>query len=252
MNSDPFRGPIERVNYATGMMLSAEDFRAEQSYHRSRLNQVLRFALGKGTIAGLAVEGEHKRPNPIVDADYTVYVRAGLAIDGLGQLIEVTRDYSVSLKSWVQTNQELVTKNVVGNNLIFDVMLSARDLGRAKTPSFAEGPFDALDSVTASRLEDGFLLELIPQKAEPDAVVSASASSTKPLEQVMGSWDAIAARKNTENSQILLARIRKCEVTQNPTTGIYSTTSGQLNIAADNDVRPFVFLAGRSLEKFTV
>lgn len=248
MNSDPFRSPVERVNYATGMMLSAEDFRAEQNYHRSRLGQILRFALGKGTVAGLAVESKLGRPNPIIDADdYTVFVRAGLAIDGLGQLIEVTRDYSVSLKSWAQTNQVLVSENTVGLNIIFDIVLSARDIGRAKTPSFADGPFDALDSVTASRLEDGFLLEIIPIKKEPDPpLVAASAPTSKLLEQVLGGWNTVTDSNLLANQQILLARIRICALTQND--GVYSITAGQ-SLVVDNNVRPFVFLAGRSLAK---
>ena len=245
MSFDPFQnqGPVERVNYATGMMLSADDFRAEQSYHRNRLAQVLRIALGKGTLAGLAVESAQGRPNPVKDADnYTVFVRPGLAIDGLGQLIEVTRDYSISLKRWVESNAELVSANINGDSLIIDIMLSARDIGRAKTPSFADGPLDALDSITASRLEDGFLLELVPQKSDAQPPVPAAPPS-KPLDQVLKGWSATTASTLIANQKILLARIHSCKV---KLVGSIFTVQSPQNIVVDNDVRPFIFLAGRS------
>ena len=45
-------GP-DRVNYATGVLLGAEDFQAEQDYHRGRLARALAYAMGHGTLAGL-------------------------------------------------------------------------------------------------------------------------------------------------------------------------------------------------------
>ena len=47
--------PAERVNYATGVLLDAEDFRDEQTYHRGRLATALRHLAGFGTVAGLRV-----------------------------------------------------------------------------------------------------------------------------------------------------------------------------------------------------
>ena len=72
---------------------------------------------------------------------------SGLAIDDQGGLIEVTRPYKISLKRWVESNAKLVSENLIGGKLILDITVSARDLGRAKTPAFADGPFDALDAV---------------------------------------------------------------------------------------------------------
>jgi hypothetical protein len=233
--------PIERVNYATGMMLSAEDFRAEQNYHRNRMAQLLRFALGSGTLAGLSVESEKGRATPLLHSDeYQVFVRTGLAIDNVGQLIEVTRDYSIRLKRWVENNAALVSANINTNDntLILDVVLSARDIGRAKTPSFADGPFDALDSVVASRFEDGFVLELVPQKVEPPT--PAVAPPLKPLDQVLQGWKPTI----NEKQKILLARIRRCPIA---TSGANFTIPLGNSILVDNDVRPFINLAGRSL-----
>ena len=54
---DPLTGAYtpERVNYATGIMLQADDFEAEQTYHRGRLAQLMRHLMGFGTLAGLKV-----------------------------------------------------------------------------------------------------------------------------------------------------------------------------------------------------
>ena len=45
----------ERAAYATGMLLDAQDFADEQTYHRGRLARALLFGVGSGTLAGLAV-----------------------------------------------------------------------------------------------------------------------------------------------------------------------------------------------------
>ena len=59
-------GP-DRVHYATGVLLGAEDFRAEQDYHRARLARALAYAMGQGTLAGLEVIHE---PEQAGDGDH--------------------------------------------------------------------------------------------------------------------------------------------------------------------------------------
>ena len=55
--ADPlYAGPRpERAAYATGMLLDAQDFIDEQTYHRGRLARALAFLAGGGTLAGLEV-----------------------------------------------------------------------------------------------------------------------------------------------------------------------------------------------------
>ena len=48
----------ERVFYAAGALLTEDDFRTEQRYHRGRLGRVLAYLHGAGTIAGLDVRVE--------------------------------------------------------------------------------------------------------------------------------------------------------------------------------------------------
>ncbi len=251
MTTNPLQkqGPVERVNYATGMMLSADDFRVEQDYHRSRLAQFLRYALGKGTLAGLAVEGEQLGNIPVSDANYTIFVRPGLAIDGLGQLIEVNRDYSISLKRWVETNPDKVSANVdvTNNTLIVEVYLLARDIGRAKTPSFADGPFDALDSIVASRLEDSFVLQLDPVK--PGQTQQTVVAPASPLDQVLSSWKTHSESTVANDTKILLARIENCKVSKNIPAGTdvpAFTMPPNQALQIKYDFRPFIFLAGRA------
>ena len=49
------RGVPERVNYATGVLLGAEDFAAEQLYTRARMGRAFAALYGHGTMAGLRV-----------------------------------------------------------------------------------------------------------------------------------------------------------------------------------------------------
>ena len=84
-DSLPLQEGPDRVHYATGVLLGAEDFQAEQAYHRSRLARALAYAMGYGTLAGLAVSHEPAQP---ADADNParserLLVAPGLAIDRL-------------------------------------------------------------------------------------------------------------------------------------------------------------------------
>src|SRR6185295_14689509 len=99
---DPIEQPAppDRVNYATGTLLGADDFLDEQSYHRGRLARALAalhgsgvtlpgiatgFGFAGGTVLGLRVDWVKAAPNQEEELELT----PGLAIDRLGRLIEV-------------------------------------------------------------------------------------------------------------------------------------------------------------------
>ena len=84
------KGP-DRVHYATGMLLGAEDFQAEQDYHRGRLARALAYAMGYGTLAGLEVDWQpaQEASGDTPARSERLLVTPGLAIDRLGRLIEV-------------------------------------------------------------------------------------------------------------------------------------------------------------------
>ncbi len=165
-------GP-DRVNYATGLLLGAEDFRAEQDYHRSRLARALAYAMGHGTLAGL--EAIHE---PEQSADETSPVRAerllvapGVAIDRLGRLIEVVKPRCLRLGEWYEAQSPQVLRQAwheadnlwsgAPSGVAVDLFVRFVVCERGKTPAFACSAFDTFDSVTAARLRDGFELELI-------------------------------------------------------------------------------------------
>ena len=165
---DPLTTPTtpDRVFYAPGILLAADDFQAEQLYHRSRLARVLAYLHGSGTAAGLWVYREPlPSPDPAEDgppeaADRLV-VEPGLAVDSLGRLIEVPRPACLRLNRWFLAQpQDDLFLNPAFEAVIADVFIRFVTCDRGKTPAFAAGPFDALDAVQPSRLRDGYELTL--------------------------------------------------------------------------------------------
>ena len=88
----------QRPFYATGMLLDAADFSAEQTYHRGRLAQALALLSGGGTLAGLAVG--HAAENLPTDRPEEIRVAPGVAIDRLGRLVEIGRPACLRLQRW--------------------------------------------------------------------------------------------------------------------------------------------------------
>lgn len=182
--------PPDRVYYATGVLLDAEDFNAEQIYHRGRLARVLSYLHGSGTVAGLKVTYQPPTdPNSPDDLDEELMVDPGVAIDRFGRLIEIPRTACIRLNPWFngeeagglrQSFHQNVTvpahkeKDAGGNvvtvaeskvsGVVADVFIRFAACERGKTPAFATGPFDALDNARPSRIRDGYKLKLFPRK----------------------------------------------------------------------------------------
>src|SRR5262245_44369885 len=175
----------DRVFYATGILLGAEDFTAEQNYHRGRLARALACLHGSGTVAGLKAEYEPATP-PTADSpqgtEEHLEVNPGLASDRLGRLIEVARAACLRVGRWYYdldarrtAEASLPSKDTVDdliqawhgppfNGVVADVFLLFAACERGKTPAFATGPFDALDAVQPSRLRDAYQLKLVLRK----------------------------------------------------------------------------------------
>jgi hypothetical protein len=75
--------PVKRPNYFTGQMLSADDFTAEQEYHRGKQRRHNLHCHGSGVVHGLEVSTVKK------NADWTVLVEPGFAIDTAGNEIQL-------------------------------------------------------------------------------------------------------------------------------------------------------------------
>ncbi len=168
---------VDRVHYATGVMLDASDFLDEQSYHRSRLARALAYLHGSGTAAGLKVSYD-KSSSVTSDENDEIQVLPGLAVDALGRLIEVPVRCCIRVRRWYEgyePNQlnvyqkgstgtfstNLDSSSLPGHALVADLFLRFYACERGKTPAFVAGPFDATDAVVASRRRDGYELRLV-------------------------------------------------------------------------------------------
>jgi len=165
-------GP-DRVHYATGVLLGAEDFQAEQDYHRGRLARALAYTVGHGTVAGLAVAHAPAQAaagtNPATSE--RLLVAPGLAIDRWGRQIEVARSRCLLLDEWYQALSPQLLRQAwhdggtlwpdSPSGVAADLFIRFVACERGKTPAFASTAFDSFDSVTAARVRDGFELELI-------------------------------------------------------------------------------------------
>jgi hypothetical protein len=192
-------GDPERVNYATGVLLQADDFRDEQTYHRGRLAAALVHLVGHGTLAGLAVRAPEAGDN-----DLHLQVEPGLAIDRWGRLIEVGEAWCTRLARWfaAQTSGDLIAalqrspRTAFPIAVVADVFLTLADCGRGKTPSIAQGPFDALDALVPARLAEQPQLTLVLRaEGPPDPIPTpanhwpdSGAATEARLAAVLGSY----------------------------------------------------------------
>jgi hypothetical protein len=230
--SDPLytRPPPQRPAYFTGMLLDAQDFRDEQTYHRGRLAQAIAFLSGGGTVAGLRVT--HRAEDATTGTPEEIRVEPGVAVDRLGRLVEVPRPACLRLQRWFDASlatdggdtlrraayddltrfvsprlqAEAGTGDVPAlpaRAIVADVLLRFVACEQGLTPSFAAGPFDALDAVATSRLRDAYELLLIARDAldddydglpapGPDLVAIADVAERRAALQdaVLASWSA--------------------------------------------------------------
>lgn len=273
--TDPLEAmpPAERVNYATGVLLDADDFRDEQTYHRARLARMLAAMAGFGTLAGLRVI-----PPAADDAELELHVAAGIAIDRYGRLIEIPEPWCIRIARWFagQSTAQLraavqrAPRVPVPVAVVVDVFLGALSCGRAKTPAFASGPFDALDAVVPARIAETASLELVPRaEGGPDPIPTprnfwpaASATDEQQLQAVLDSWESGTAATSSDGgldplaehvvghntAAVLLAR-----VTIPVTLAVAAPPEARpaldmtLRVSVDNSVRPFIFMPGKWL-----
>lgn len=252
----------ERVNYATGVLLDAEDFQDEQSYHRARLATTLRALGGFGTLAGLRV-----RAPAADDPELALHVDPGVAIDRFGRLVELGEPWCIRLGRWFAAQPTPALLGAVQEGLpatmLVDVFLSARACARGKTPAFATGPFDALDAVIPARLAEIAALELVirAEAGVPPLPANfwpaADADADTRLQAVLDGWRSSVATGTDlgleplvehvdghDPSSVFLARVA-IPLTLSP--GERPVLDVVTPVGVDNRGRPFVFLPGKWL-----
>jgi hypothetical protein len=168
--------------------LDANDFIDEQTYHRGRLAEALALLSGGGTLAGLRVG--HVQAQAETGSPEEIRVEPGVAVYRLGRLVEIPRPACLRLQRWFDaqfssdggdTLRRAAYDNLarflsprlqaeVGNAgiaaiparaIVADVFVRFIACEQGLTPSFATGPFDALNSVATSRLRDAYELLLV-------------------------------------------------------------------------------------------
>lgn len=164
--------PLERVNYEAGMLLGLEATRAEQAYHRQRLNRLQYWFQGAGTLLGLLVK--MVPPNTFSDENdqsLRLIVSPGIAIDGLGREILSYEPYCVNLSDWLKLQknsflnsglQEVDGKKSIQLCVTIRYQAAASGLQPVMTRKVNAG----IDPVQPSRARDGMLLEIIAGAAD--------------------------------------------------------------------------------------
>lgn len=264
---DPLEAGLdaERVNYASGLLLDAEDFKAEQTYHRSRLARLLQALVGHGTLAGLLVEAPDAD-----DPERELRVLPGIAIDRHGRIVELVEPHCIRLTRWFaqQAGAELVasTRAQAGKSFVtVDLFLAAHSCPRGRSPALASGPFDALDPTVPSRLEERGALSLMlrieggsdPIPGPSNHWPGGSANEEAQREAVLGSWPgdlrAMADGQlapltehveGQDRSAVFLARIG---MPVDPPGSGASRPTLKLDAPVEvrNDVRPVIYLPGK-------
>lgn len=270
----------DRVHYATGVLLDAEDFQAEQDYHRGRLARALAYVIGTGTVAGLkvvhepAVEPSPGNGEPTLGREERLLVEPGLAIDRLGRMIEVPRPICIRLNRWYETQPSQILhdgwhrnsdSDAAMNGVMVDLFIRFVACERGKTPAFASGAFDSINAVTASRVRDGFEASLVVRtEAAPLPVpedvwgdLSGLPESERPAarrEAVLNAWREGTGETDVHNlellpehvqgqdpTSLLLARITIAASEPEPGASPERITGRTVQI--DQLIRPFVFTA---------
>lgn len=265
-------GP-DRVHYATGVLLNAEDFQAEQDYHRGRLARALRYANGWGTLAGLEVNYEPEVPASGTDdgTQERIMIKPGLAIDRLGRLIEVAFPLCLRPTVWYQQQNGDALDNswhAAGDSwsgapagVTVDIFIRFAACERGKTPAFASGPFDTIDAVTAARLRDGYETELVlrteanpPEPESPWPGINGSTKAERTAQvrtQIFAAWQESSRNDNLEGLDPLAEHVPGQDTTSlflarlvipsdQVGGGAAPTRRDGEAIAINNELRPFV------------
>ena len=163
--------PLERVNYAAGMLLGVEATRDEQAYHRRRQNREHYWFRGAGTLLGLGVKLQAEEiADTEVDTRVDLLVSPGVGIDGLGREVTNHEPYCLNLREWFASQLESPEGNLLiqdgleagGDTISLLVTVRYQGCATGLQPVLARKVNAGTDPVDASRTRDGLLLEIIP------------------------------------------------------------------------------------------
>jgi len=91
---------FEKNRFFQGKLMTPRDMQVEQEYHAERLHTLARYTIGMGIVRGLAIRDVQE-----AEAELSVTIEPGLAIDGHGRPIVVETETTKSVP--VPTNDEI-------------------------------------------------------------------------------------------------------------------------------------------------
>lgn len=177
-----FKDALKRVSYEPGMLLGLEATRAEQDYHRRRLNRHSYWLHGSGTVAGLRVSAKGDDPgDDTTHARTRLLVSPGIGVDGLGREISVAEPYCIDLGAWLTTQYEdtesdrwgalirdgyeqTVIEGETVDLLWLKVTMRYQESPSGLQPVLGTEVNAGTDPVQPSRLQDGVLFELVAER----------------------------------------------------------------------------------------
>lgn len=166
--------PLERVNYEPGMLLGVEATKAEQAYHRQRVNRLQYWFQGAGTLMGLLVK---MKPPHLTgdenDQSIRLIVSPGIAIDGLGRELLSYEPYCVNFSDWLKLQDKKFFSDGllrVGDEKFIQLCITIRYQvsSAGLQPVMMRKVNAGIDPVQPSRARDSILLEIIP--GAPDKI----------------------------------------------------------------------------------
>lgn len=160
--------PTQRVHYADGMLVQAEDLTTDQSYHGRARRALAYYLHGPGVLRGLDVTVDrHGHPGEADGEPRTrVVVSAGQAIDAAGRLVEVYQPMCMNLEKWLGDLDRDAVPDVAEPTVSAALALRYRRYSAGRRPAFVSGLFDATDATREAHDYDGFDLDLLrPEQA---------------------------------------------------------------------------------------
>lgn len=169
-----FEQLLARVSYQPGMLLGLEATRSEQDYHRRRHTRHAYWLHGSGTVCGLRVYAKGDDPGNEDDpALVRLFVTGGIGVDGLGREVTLSEPHCIDLSAWLTSQYEdedlwgaLIRDGYedAANTLWLKVTLRYQDCSSGLQPVLATDINAGSDPVKPSRIKDGALLELVPER----------------------------------------------------------------------------------------
>lgn len=241
--------PLEQVNYEPGMLLGVEATKAEQAYHRQRVNRLQYWFQGAGTLMGLLVK---MKPPHLADDEndqsIQLIVSPGVAIDGLGRELLSYEPYCVNLRDWLKLQDkkffsdgllEVEDEKFIQLCITVRYQISAAGLQPVMMRKVNAG----VDAVQPSRARDSILLEIVP--GAPDQIPDDFYRAGLKMKPVEDDTKALELLTKDEKKYFGKQTAKKRQLTRLQTQLLYGLTNevGALELKGAYDELARVLLA---------